>query len=173
MYYFKFKLYLIWTAYPAINSKARGSLISETHFSYHLCCHQSSLPSTLFTSPPFQSFTIFVLEVSETPFVEHLQCNNSTYPPTIKTLNLDRPIDDPKRDLFRFNNGDAVIAGFVLFFPNYSTFFGKPGFYIEDLFVRECYRRKGAGEDVVLSYGEVDGEDGVWQSGRAALLRFE
>lgn len=30
MYYFKFKLYLIWTAYPAINSKARVSLISET-----------------------------------------------------------------------------------------------------------------------------------------------
>ncbi|KAM1069151.1 hypothetical protein ACFX15_001017 [Malus domestica] len=126
---------------------------------------ESSLSSTLFTSPPFQSFTILVLEVSETPFVEHLQCNNSAYPPTIKTHNLDLPIDDPERDLFRSNGGDAVVAGFVLFFPNYSTFLGKPGFYIEDLFVRECYRRKGLGkmllsavakQAVKMGYGRVE-----------------
>lgn len=39
-----------------------------------------------------------------------------------------------------------TVAGFVLFFPNYSTFLAKPGFYIEDIFVRECYRRKGLGK---------------------------
>ena len=39
-----------------------------------------------------------------------------------------------------------MVGGFVLFFPNYSTFLGKPGFYVEDLFVRECYRRKGFGK---------------------------
>ncbi|TQD76081.1 hypothetical protein C1H46_038393 [Malus baccata] len=92
---------------------------------------ESSLSSILFTSHPFQSFTIFVLEVSQTPFVEHLhlECNNSAYPPTIKTLNLDLPIDDPERNLFRSNGGDTVVAGFVLFFPNYSTLLGKRGFY--------------------------------------------
>lgn len=35
--------------------------------------------------------------------------------------------------------------GFVLFFHNYSTFLGRPGLYIEDLFVDELYRRKGFG----------------------------
>lgn len=35
--------------------------------------------------------------------------------------------------------------GFVLFFHNYSTFLGKPGLYIEDLFVDEHYRRRGYG----------------------------
>jgi GNAT superfamily N-acetyltransferase len=39
-----------------------------------------------------------------------------------------------------------VIAGFVLFFPNVSTILGKPGFYVEELFVRDCYRRKGFGK---------------------------
>ncbi|KAM1376725.1 hypothetical protein ACFX2F_038436 [Malus domestica] len=71
------------------------------------------------------------------------------------------------------NGEDAIVVGFLLFFPNYSTFLGKPGFYIEDLFVRECYRRKGLGEDDALNGGEAGGEDGLRQSGRAALLRFE
>jgi GNAT superfamily N-acetyltransferase len=35
--------------------------------------------------------------------------------------------------------------GLVLFFHNYSTFLGRPGLYIEDLFVDESYRRRGFG----------------------------
>jgi GNAT superfamily N-acetyltransferase len=34
---------------------------------------------------------------------------------------------------------------FVLFFHNYSTFLGRPGIYIEDLFVDEAFRRRGFG----------------------------
>src|SRR4030095_15457475 len=40
-------------------------------------------------------------------------------------------------------------VGFVLFFHNYSTFLGKPGLYIEDLFVDEDYRRRGYGRAVL------------------------
>ena len=36
-------------------------------------------------------------------------------------------------------------AGFALFFTNYSTFLGKPGLYLEDLFVKPHLRRKGIG----------------------------
>jgi GNAT superfamily N-acetyltransferase len=36
-------------------------------------------------------------------------------------------------------------AGFALFFPNYSTFLGKPGLYLEDLFVRPRFRGRGIG----------------------------
>lgn len=36
-------------------------------------------------------------------------------------------------------------VGFALFFHNYSTFLGRPGIYIEDLFVDEPYRRRGFG----------------------------
>lgn len=36
-------------------------------------------------------------------------------------------------------------VGFTLFFHNYSTFVGRPGIYIEDLYVDEPFRRRGFG----------------------------
>lgn len=41
---------------------------------------------------------------------------------------------------------DSQLAGFALFFHNYSTFLGKHGLYIEDLYVREAYRGHGYGK---------------------------
>lgn len=41
-------------------------------------------------------------------------------------------------------------AGFVLFFHNFSTFLGRSGIYIEDLFVEDCYRRQGIGRALLL-----------------------
>jgi len=38
------------------------------------------------------------------------------------------------------------VVGFALFFHNFSTFVGKPGLYLEDLFVRQQYRGHGCGE---------------------------
>ncbi len=37
----------------------------------------------------------------------------------------------------------AEAVGFALFFENFSTFLGKPGLYLEDLFVQPEYRTKG------------------------------
>jgi GNAT superfamily N-acetyltransferase len=37
-------------------------------------------------------------------------------------------------------------AGFALFFHNFSTFLGRPGIYLEDLFVRPPYRGAGIGK---------------------------
>ncbi len=49
-------------------------------------------------------------------------------------------------------SAEAVIAavggrpvGFALFFHNFSTFTGKRGLYLEDLYVRPEYRRRGIG----------------------------
>jgi len=41
---------------------------------------------------------------------------------------------------------DKLPAGYALFFPNFSTFIGKPGIYLEDLFVKTEYRSKGIGK---------------------------
>lgn len=41
---------------------------------------------------------------------------------------------------------DGVPVGFALFFHNFSTFLGKPGIYLEDLFVKEEYRGRGFGK---------------------------
>jgi GNAT superfamily N-acetyltransferase len=43
----------------------------------------------------------------------------------------------------------GVDAGFVLFFHNYSTFLGKSGIYIEDLFVKPEFRGKGLGKTML------------------------
>ena len=38
------------------------------------------------------------------------------------------------------------IVGFALFFHSYSTFLGRPGIYLEDLFVKPAHRSKGIGK---------------------------
>src|SRR5439155_575141 len=40
---------------------------------------------------------------------------------------------------------DGTPVGFALFFHNFSTFLGRPGIYLEDLFVRPEFRRRGVG----------------------------
>jgi len=42
-------------------------------------------------------------------------------------------------------------AGFAVFFHNYSTFLGRPGIYLEDLFVKPEFRGKGIGR-ALLSF---------------------
>lgn len=44
---------------------------------------------------------------------------------------------------------DGKPAGFSLYFYNFSTFMGKQGLYIEDLYVREEYRGKGYGSQLL------------------------
>lgn len=50
-------------------------------------------------------------------------------------------------------NNDAV--GFALFFHNYSTFVGKPGIYLEDLFVIPNLRGKGIGKKLFLEVVKI------------------
>jgi GNAT superfamily N-acetyltransferase len=42
-------------------------------------------------------------------------------------------------------------VGFALFFHNFSTFLGRPGIYLEDLYVRPEYRGKGIGKALLSS----------------------
>jgi GNAT superfamily N-acetyltransferase len=46
---------------------------------------------------------------------------------------------------------DDQAAGFALFFHNYSTFLGKPGIYLEDLYVRPGARGAGLGKALLGS----------------------
>ena len=45
---------------------------------------------------------------------------------------------------------DNQPVGFALFFHNYSTFVGRPGIYLEDLFVQPEMRGKGIGKKLFL-----------------------
>jgi GNAT superfamily N-acetyltransferase len=46
-------------------------------------------------------------------------------------------------------------AGQALFFHNFSTFVGRPGIYLEDLFVRPKFRGKGIGKALLLRLIEL------------------
>jgi GNAT superfamily N-acetyltransferase len=62
-------------------------------------------------------------------------------------------VDSIKKYVFEEKKAEVVIAeydgepaGFALFFYNFSTFLGRPGLYIEDLFVKPSFRGKGLGK---------------------------
>jgi GNAT superfamily N-acetyltransferase len=45
---------------------------------------------------------------------------------------------------------DGTPAGFALFFHNFSTFLGKPGIYLEDLYVKPAFRGAGVGKKLLV-----------------------
>jgi len=44
---------------------------------------------------------------------------------------------------------DNQPVGFALFFHNFSTFLGRPGIYVEDIFVRPASRGRGVGRELL------------------------
>ncbi len=62
------------------------------------------------------------------------------------------------RVLFVCEGEEAV--GFALYFYNFSTFLGKPGLYIEDLFVLPPYREKGYGKALMRKLAQQAKADG-------------
>ena len=46
-------------------------------------------------------------------------------------------------------------AGVAFFFYNYSTWQGKPGLYLEDLFVKPKFRGKGIGKSLLLHLAKI------------------
>jgi len=55
---------------------------------------------------------------------------------------------------------DGIAAGFALFFHNYSTFLGRPGIFLEDLFVRPDARGRGAGRALISRLAAIAVERG-------------
>ena len=51
-------------------------------------------------------------------------------------------------------------AGFALFFHNFSTFLGKPGLYLEDLFVGPEFRGSGVGKSLLVRLAKLAEERG-------------
>lgn len=76
----------------------------------------------------------------------------------------------PKRSaevLLALANGDAV--GFAVYFHNFSTWLGRPGLYLEDLFVRPAERGKGYGRALLERLAQIAQERGCGRMEWAVL----
>ena len=60
--------------------------------------------------------------------------------------------------LFALENNIEI--GFSLFFHNFSTFLGKAGIYLEDLYVKPEYRGKGYGRKIIKKLAQIALERG-------------
>ena len=55
---------------------------------------------------------------------------------------------------------DGEVVGFALYFQNFSTFLGKRGIYLEDLFIRQPHRGRGYGEALLRHLARICVERG-------------
>jgi GNAT superfamily N-acetyltransferase len=60
-------------------------------------------------------------------------------------------------------------CGFALYFFNFSTFVGKPGLYLEDLFVRPAQRKHGIGRALLRALARIAAERGCGRMEWAVL----
>ena len=60
--------------------------------------------------------------------------------------------------IFALDGGKEV--GFALFFHNFSTFLGRSGIYLEDLFVKPEYRGRGHGKSLIRELARITVERG-------------
>ena len=68
-----------------------------------------------------------------------------------------------------FAVADGKEVGFALFFSNFSTFLGKAGLYLEDLFVLPDYRGQGIGKAMLAELARLSNERGYGRMEWACL----
>src|SRR5688572_5362272 len=64
---------------------------------------------------------------------------------------------------------DGEPAGFALYFFNFSTFVGRPGLYLEDLFVRPAMRQHGIGRALLRALARIARDRGCGRMEWAVL----
>lgn len=98
------------------------------------------------------------------PVIHSLICDLAAYE------NMENLVEDNgeeiKKTLFCDNVGKCILAevddkvvGMALFFYNISTFKGKKGLYLEDLFVEPSFRGQGIGKALLLKLVEIAKEE--------------
>lgn len=67
---------------------------------------------------------------------------------------------DKKKAEVIFASTDGTEVGFALFFHNFSTFLGRAGIYLEDLYVKPEYRGYGYGKSILKKLAQIAVERG-------------
>lgn len=72
-----------------------------------------------------------------------------------------------KKSIFENNRAEVLIGelegkviGYVSYFYNFSTFVGREGLYLEDIFIKPEFRGKGIGKELFKVLGKLAKENG-------------
>src|SRR3989440_12441058 len=76
--------------------------------------------------------------------------------------------DRPAAEVRLAFEGETPV-GFAVFFHNFSTWLGRPGLYLEDLFVKPEYRGKGYGRALLVDLARIAGDRGCGRMEWAVL----
>ncbi|KAK4354865.1 hypothetical protein RND71_027059 [Anisodus tanguticus] len=124
--------------------KLRQRLAAHHNIIHLLNSTEASIASGLF-NPKFNHVTALIVDVSPISF-----------PPThdfeinilgTKEIDLKSPFIDEEMDEFKVDhNRDIFIAGYIMYYPCFSSFYEKSVFNFENLYIRECYRGKKFGK---------------------------
>ena len=76
--------------------------------------------------------------------------------------------DKPAAEVRLAFEGDTPV-GFAVFFHNFSTWLGRPGLYLEDLFVKPEHRGKGYGRALLVDLARIARERGCGRMEWAVL----
>ena len=94
-------------------------------------------------------------------FIRQLAEYEKMLPEVVATEQLlHRALFQDRRAEVIFALEDGVEVGFALYFHNFSTFVGRSGLYLEDLFVKPAYRGKGYGKALLKRLAKIAVERG-------------
>ncbi len=104
-------------------------------------------------------------ERADTPLILHFIKQLADYEKMLDEVvadekTLEEWIFDRQKAEVIFALEDGVEVGFALFFHNFSTFLGRAGLYLEDLFVLPEHRGKGCGKAILKKLASIAVERG-------------
>jgi len=109
------------------------------------------MPATLKRQP--EDFHIRFAEEKDVPIIVALIKELAAYEKLEDKVQANEML--VKDSIFRNKAAEIIIGeyegapvGYAVFFQNYSTFTGRPGMFIEDIYVKPHLRRKGFGEQL-------------------------
>lgn len=79
---------------------------------------------------------------------------------TVDGLRAQLAAERPPFECILADDEDGATVGFALYFHNYSTWRGRPGLYLEDLFVEPARRGRGIGKQLLVRLAQIAVERG-------------
>jgi GNAT superfamily N-acetyltransferase len=93
--------------------------------------------------------------------VELAQYERSVEYVEIEDEMLEHALFDPEPSAFaRVAIADDIVVGMAIYYRSFSTWTGRPGIYLEDLYVRPSYRGLGLGKALLASLARTTVEEG-------------